>query len=117
MIYYKITDHAKGSLLTTTFSVNYSQYHWVRGIGKLFVFDSLESVHKFRNPIGCTKIMYPVWMCEVRKPEILIVMAKYTEDYERFWKSFPKISSDIHTTETPAGTIAVSTLKLLERVC
>lgn len=119
MICYKITNHARGSLLTTDFSVNYSQNHWVKGIGKLFVFDSLENIYKFRATIHhrCPLRQYPVWRCDVKDPEILLIMAKYSDEYERFWESFPHIPANLDVDETPAGTIAVSTLKLLERVC
>jgi len=119
MICYKITNHAKGSLLASDFSVNYSQYHWVRGTGKLFVFDSMRSIDNFRATIHpiCSVRWYPVWKCTVKNPEILAIMAKYTDEYERFWESFPHIPADLDVEETPAGTLAVSTLKLLERVC
>ena len=119
MICYKITNHAKGSLLTSDFSVNYSQHHWVRGIGKLFVFDSLESIQNFRaivHPMA-PQHSYPIWKCEVKEPEILSIMASYSDEYERFWKSFPHIPSWLSVDETPTGTLCVSTLKLLERVC
>lgn len=119
MIYYKITNHARGSLLTSDFSVNYSQHHWARGIGKLFVFDSLRSVNIFRAPIHSiySVCQHPVWECEVRDPEPLSIMATCADNYERFWKSFPEIQNGIRTIETPTGTLCVSALKLLERVC
>ncbi len=118
-MYYKITNHAKGSLLTSDFLVNYSHHHWVKGIGKLFVFDSMDSVYKFRgrmhNAFHCRS--YPVWSCDVLEPEILLVMAKYSDDYERFWESFPNIPASLDVDKTPAGTLCVSTLKLLDQVC
>ena len=119
MICYKITSHARGSFLATDFSVNYSQHHWARGIGKLFVFDSLESVNKFRCTMhgGCSHQLFPVWKCEVKDPEILLIMAQWADDFERFWESFPNIPASLDVGKTPAGTLAVSTLKLLGRVC
>jgi len=119
MVCYKITNHAKGSLLTSDFSVNYSQNYWVQGIGKLFVFDSMYNVFQFRGSMHnavCHRF-FPIWKCEVKEPEILALMAKYPDEYKEFWESFPNIPSYISTGETPAGTLAVSTLKLLERVC
>lgn len=106
-------------MLTNDFSINYSQYGWTKGIGKLFVFDSLRNLQNFHAIIHptCPTSRYPVWECRVRNPEPITIMAKYSEDYERFWKSFPHIPSWLDTTETPTGTLAVSSLKLLERVC
>ena len=118
MIYYKITDHVRGSFLATNFSVNYSQYHWVRGIGKLFVFDCLDNVRNFCGySCNIPHKHSQVWTCEVRESEILATMANSIGNYERFWESFPHIPDDINVVETPTGTIVVSSLKLLERVC
>jgi len=119
MICYKITNHSRGSLLNSDFAVSYSQHHWVKGIGKLFVFDSLDSVHAFRGSMhdAARHRFFPVWKCVVKDPEPLTIMASYPDEYEEFWESFPNIPSYINTDETPAGTLAVSTLKLLERVC
>ncbi len=118
-MYYKITNHAKGSLLNSEFSVNYSQHHWVKGIGKLFVFDSLDSVFQFRGRMhnAFHGRSYPVWKCKALNPEPLTLMANYPDDFQRFWESFPHIPASLDVDKTPAGTLCVSTLKLLERVC
>ena len=55
---------------------------------------------------------FPIWSCEVRRPVLIFSVARWQEDYKRFWESFP-----VPTDPAPTGTFAASAVKLLNQVC
>lgn len=118
MTYYKITTRDNRSLIERVWTVQYSMEHWVRpNFGKLFVFDSLTNVLKYHIPCLVGQVLFPIWKCEVKDPEILAVMSNFLSSHKRFWKSFPNFTEDNYVKDTPDGTIGASAVRLLERTC
>lgn len=115
-MYYKITNLSNQSVIESTHCVQYSTHHWVRGLGKLFVFETFKDVLNFSNVTGGSlRNVSPVWACEIYNPKPLLFMADDVKDYERFWKSFPNYS--VPVLKAPQGTVVVDSVKLLEQIC